>query len=322
MKKISHTYAHPTNIQEMLTVAHQLARAGFGNQNESVCYAIIQYGAEMGIGPMQSVMGIHLMQGKFTLDATLVAAVIQRTGKYKYRIKTLTTQLCEIEFYDGDELLGVSSFSEEDRKRAGLNSGTWKKYPKQMMRARAVTNGARNFVPECFMGPVYVPEELESVHAEAPSRGPEKPKELVKPSSAMLKMAKRIKALAEEKCPGHGEKVVSTILERIEAESLDALSKEQLMSVGKKLKAKEAADLYEMIGVESPLPTEGNIEAVLTTYSHLPIGKEEFRTKLKEVTDIKSFIEYLDAKISFHQDGGPISGDALMLDIDTYLGSQ
>lgn len=295
MKKINHTYAHPTTIDEMLTVAHHLARAGFGKGDQSVCFALIQYGAEMGLGPMQAIMGVHIMQGKFTLDATLVASIIQRSGRYRYHISTLTSEVASIDFFDGDTLLGNSTFTMSDAKTAGLNSQTWKKFPQQMLRARALTNGARNYVPEVFGGPVYVPDELEVVDASEPAQRPDKPK--APPTPAMRAMAEKIATIAEQKCPGHGAAVVTSILGKLDVGELLDLDKDRLISVGRRLKGMASADLYQMIGVESPAPTEANIDAILEAYTYLNLDETAFRARLESVPDVRVALEALDELI-------------------------
>jgi len=58
--------------------------------------------------------------------------------------------------------IGVSVFTIEDAKTAGLyrQSSPWEKYPRNMVFARAITNGARWYCPDVFNGPIYTPDEL------------------------------------------------------------------------------------------------------------------------------------------------------------------
>ena len=50
-------------------------------------------------------------------------------------------------------------FSIEDAKRANLTGMAWTKYPAAMLRARAISAGARAVFPDCIMG-CYTPEEM------------------------------------------------------------------------------------------------------------------------------------------------------------------
>jgi hypothetical protein len=46
----------------------------------------------------------------------------------------------------------------EDAKKAGTKN--LDKYPKNMLFARAISNGVKWYTPDVFAGPVYVPEEM------------------------------------------------------------------------------------------------------------------------------------------------------------------
>jgi len=118
-------------------------------------------GTEMGFGPMESMTGIHIIQGKVSVGSNLMAAAIKRSQKYDYKVRELTANTCTIEFFQDSEKLGEETFTIEDAKRIGvLNKDTWKKYPKNMLFARALSNGIRFYCPDALGGPVYHPEEL------------------------------------------------------------------------------------------------------------------------------------------------------------------
>jgi len=75
-----------------------------------------------------------------------------------------TDKHCSIDFYEGSEKIGNSSFSYEDAKKAGTKN--LDKFPKNMLFARAISNGVKWFTPDVFAGPVYVPEEMQQVITE------------------------------------------------------------------------------------------------------------------------------------------------------------
>jgi hypothetical protein len=142
-------------------------KSGFFDDARSQAQAIVKIlaGAELDFGPVASMNGIYIVKGRISLAANLVAAAIQRSGRYRYRVLEHTDQTCTIEFYekvDGKwEAIGTSTFDMEDAKVAGL-AGTenWRKFPRNMLFSRALTNGARWSTPDVFNGPVYSPEEL------------------------------------------------------------------------------------------------------------------------------------------------------------------
>ena len=155
------------SLDDLARLSDVLAQSGYFKDARGAAQAAVKvlYGAEIGIGPVQAMMNVHVIEGKPAPGAGLVAALIKRSGKYTYRVLRHEADGCEIEFYEklGSEFvsLGTSSFDEADAKRAGLmGRGPWKAYPKAMMFARAVTQGARTFCPDVFGGAVYDPEEL------------------------------------------------------------------------------------------------------------------------------------------------------------------
>ena len=125
-------------------------------------------GKEVGVGPIQAMSGLHLIKGKVTMAANLIAALILRSGRYSYEVKEHDETVCVIEFFREGKPIGVSSFSMDDARKAGLTSNSnWKTYPRNMLFARAVSNGARWFCPDVFSGAVYTPDELGSADDES-----------------------------------------------------------------------------------------------------------------------------------------------------------
>lgn len=121
----------------------------------------IMAGREMGIGPIASVIGIRINAGRVSMDSQLMAGAIKRSGRYDYIVKDHTAQGCSLEFRENGQLAGVSEFSMTDAEKAGLaKKDTWRAYPRNMLFARALSNGARWFCPGIFGGAVYTHEEL------------------------------------------------------------------------------------------------------------------------------------------------------------------
>lgn len=125
----------------------------------------IQAGQEIGIPPYQAVTGIHMIQGKPEIGAHILAAKIKASGKYDFKVTKHTDQVCEIDFYEGKKLLGSTSFSIEDAKRAGTKN--MDKFPRNMLFARAISNGYRFHCPDVFSAPVYVFGEINGDAAES-----------------------------------------------------------------------------------------------------------------------------------------------------------
>lgn len=149
------------SLDDVLDLAKTFAASGVFQDVREAPQAVakILYGAEMGFSPIASMQGVYLVKGKLALSAGLVAAAIRRHPRYDFRVTEHTDEVCRITFYgETGEELGESAFTARDAKRAGTqNMG---RFPKNMLYARALTNGARWHCPDVFGGPVYVPEEL------------------------------------------------------------------------------------------------------------------------------------------------------------------
>jgi hypothetical protein len=120
----------------------------------------VQYGAELGMGPMESLRSISVIKGKPVLGAGAIAARIKASERYDYRVVKLDATGCEIEVVDGDNVIGTSSFTDADAKTAGLNGDNWRRYRRNMMFARAISNAARWYCADVFQGSVYSAEEV------------------------------------------------------------------------------------------------------------------------------------------------------------------
>lgn len=159
----------PDELDTIQRTGRLLAASGYFDAKGEGSQAIAQMatkiiaGREMGIGPFASVNGIHIISGKPAIGANLQAAAVKSSGRYDYRVRELTDKVCKIEFLErtGDkwESLGISEFTYADGVKAQTKN--LDKFPKNMLFARAMSNGVRFYVPDVFNGnAVYVPEEL------------------------------------------------------------------------------------------------------------------------------------------------------------------
>ena len=148
---------------DAMLLAEQFFRSGLFQDIKSAAQAMVKImaGNELGLPPLASISGIHIIAGKPVIGAGLIASAVKSSGKYNYRVVENTDKHCSIDFYEGTEKIGNSSFSYEDAKKAGTKN--LDKFPKNMLFARAISNGVKWFTPDVFAGPVYVPEEMQQV---------------------------------------------------------------------------------------------------------------------------------------------------------------
>lgn len=153
------------NWSLMKQQAGELIKSGFlpsGIKTPEQAVAIMLKGRELGIPPMQALSHIHIINGKPTMSAELMLAQIMRLHpKTKISYPKRSSEACEIKVTrDGCEV-SVFSFTIQDAQAAGLLSNpTWKKYPRAMLHARAVSEMARSLFPDAISGVSYTPEEM------------------------------------------------------------------------------------------------------------------------------------------------------------------
>jgi len=160
---------HADELDTIQRTARLLAVSGYFDAKGDTPMAIAQLatkilaGRELGFGPYAAARGIYIIKGNPSISANLMAAAVKGSGRYDYRVKELTDANCVVEFFELSagkrESLGVSSFSAADAKKAGTQN--MDRFPRNMLFARAMSNGVRFYTPDVFSGnAVYLPEEL------------------------------------------------------------------------------------------------------------------------------------------------------------------
>ncbi len=154
------------NGMSIMEMAKVMVESGYFADTKAVAQAAVKimFGRELGFGPVASMQGVYIINGRPAVAANLMASAVRSRGKYDYAVKKNTNDICEIEFIrihaDGKrESLGVSTFTLADAKAAMTKN--MDKFPRNMLFSRAMSNGYKWFCPDVFeCGPVYTPEEL------------------------------------------------------------------------------------------------------------------------------------------------------------------
>lgn len=152
------------NMDDAERAAKAMAGSGFFADSKSAAQAVVKIlaGQELGFGPFASMTGVNIIQNKPVLAANLLAAAVKRGGKYNYRVTKNTETECLLTWFEDNQQVGTSSFTMDEAKRAGLSEkDNWKKYPSDMLFARALSRGQKRFAPDIFNGAtVYTPDEI------------------------------------------------------------------------------------------------------------------------------------------------------------------
>jgi len=154
-------------------LAQHFAQSGYFKDASDVSKAIVKIvaGEEVGLGPMASMQGIHIIDGKPSHSANVLATLIKRSEKYSYKVLRSDEEICELEFLEDGEPQGISKFTIERAQKMRVkeygelkplaDTRRWQNSPEDMLFARAMSRGHRKFAPDVTAGvPAYTPEEL------------------------------------------------------------------------------------------------------------------------------------------------------------------
>lgn len=163
-----------TYTQGLQHLGALLAESGFFQDARQTAQAAVKVmaGEELGLGPIASMTQIHIVQGRVTLSAHLLAALVRRSGRYGFRVRQMDPEACVIDFTENGDPIGTSSFTRGDAEAAGLwaKPGPWRQHPRNMLYARAMSNGVKWYCPDITTGAVYTLDEIESGDADEPDR--------------------------------------------------------------------------------------------------------------------------------------------------------
>jgi len=154
-------------------LAYAFAASGYFHDVRKVSQAIVKIaaGAELGLGPMASVNGIHFIEGQLAPGANVMATLIRRSPDYDYKILELNDLKCTIRYFrragnKWEQMEPDVTFTIDDARRAGLvkpRSG-YEKHPQNMLFARAMSNGFKWHCPELAGGmPLYDKTDMEGI---------------------------------------------------------------------------------------------------------------------------------------------------------------
>jgi hypothetical protein len=155
------------SLNDKLRYAESLAQSGllpaqYRKQPANVLYAT-EYGEMLGLAPLAAITGLHIIEGKPTASSGMVSALVRKAG-HRLRVtfdrKTMTA-VATIHRADDPDFEYRAEWNMERAKKAELTGKkVWKQYPEAMLKARAITEVARDACEEALNGVHYTPEEL------------------------------------------------------------------------------------------------------------------------------------------------------------------
>lgn len=175
-----------TGIGDLMSLGETFARSGFFQDGRTAAQCVVKMiaGSELGFGPMASMTGIHIIEGKPTVGAHLLAALVKRSDRYDYDVIVANSSECRLEFWerslgkDGETRKGSAGWAKKPEPilvtlrdftengtavgKDGKLKANWKRSPDDMLFARAISKGYRRYCPDLSCGvSVYTPDEIE-----------------------------------------------------------------------------------------------------------------------------------------------------------------
>lgn len=131
----------------------------FGIQTKEQAIALMLLAQAEGIHPVKAIQEYHIIQGRPAMKAdAMLARFLQAGGKVEWH--ELNDTCVRATFIHPQGGTATIEWTLERAKKAGLtDKDNWKKYPRQMLRARVISEGVRTVYPAVATG-IYTPEEV------------------------------------------------------------------------------------------------------------------------------------------------------------------
>lgn len=144
-----------------------LLPAQYRNKPGNVLYAV-EFGRSLGISPMAAILGVHIIEGRACASSGLISALVRDAG-HRMRVWVerdpqsgkLEKAVATIVRSDDPDFEFRSEWTWARAVAAGVTGKkVWQAYPEAMLKARAITEAAREACEEALRGVGYTPEEL------------------------------------------------------------------------------------------------------------------------------------------------------------------
>ena len=163
-----------TTLEDMWKFAQYVHKAGIRKRtinSAEQAFCIIQYGDELGIGPMASIKGITFKGDMPTVDGDLALGLVRNSGLCEYVKESFEngTATCIVKRQDQDTSI-KRQFSHADAQKAKLigKPGPWSQYEERMKRYRALGFALRDSFPEVMNG-IHITQEIEEDTLDPPT---------------------------------------------------------------------------------------------------------------------------------------------------------
>lgn len=148
------------SYEQVKEMAHYFARSGlFGVSTPEQAFSLLMIAQSEGLHPARAMQEYHVIKNKPSLKAEAMLGRFQQSGGKVRWVKHEDDEVIA-EFTHAASGTTTVSWNMARAKTAGVTGNdTWRKYPRQMLRARVISEGVRLSFPGCIVG-FYAPEEV------------------------------------------------------------------------------------------------------------------------------------------------------------------
>jgi len=190
-------------MQPAADLAAQIAGTEFVpeayRRNPAAIAACILFGAEIGIGPMQSLAKIDIVKGRPAPRAELARAKALAAGHELWVEESTNTRVTVSGKRRNSNHVQTVTWTMDDAKKAGIaGNPNYAKYPRQMLLARASAELVRQMCPEVLGGITVFAEEAADISDDAPTVITVEP---AKPTTKRRRAVEPVPEPAEDEAP-------------------------------------------------------------------------------------------------------------------------
>ena len=161
----------PQSLDEALRLAEIMAKSDIVPKDyigkPGNILVAIQWGAEIGLAPLQAMSHIAVINGRPALWGDALLAIVRGSGLLASFDEEIGADRATCTAQRRGEAPISRTFSREDAKQAGLlgKAGPWTQYPRRMMQMRARAWVLRDLFPDVIRG-LHVAEEAQDLPVE------------------------------------------------------------------------------------------------------------------------------------------------------------
>lgn len=174
----------PFSVSDLEKMAIAIAKSNlFGIKTPEQALALMLLSQAEGLHPATAARDYHIIQGRPALKADAILARFQAAGGRVEWLEYTDARVAARFSHPAGGSVEID-WTLERAKTAGLaGRDSWRQYPRQMLRARVISEGVRTVYPAVLVG-MYTPEEVADMDAPvSPANAPQMAQPLPPPPS-------------------------------------------------------------------------------------------------------------------------------------------